>query len=40
MIGLDTNVLSRAVTQDDPVQTPVARRLIETLDETSPGSPY
>ena len=37
MIGLDANVLLRAVTQDDPMQTPVARALIETLDETSPG---
>ena len=37
MIGLDTNVLLRAVTQDDPVQTPVARALIGGLDEASPG---
>lgn len=37
MIGLDTNVLLRAVTQDDPVQSPVARRFIAALDETNPG---
>ncbi len=37
MIGLDTNVLLRAVTQDDPVQTPVARALIEGLDDARPG---
>ena len=37
MIGLDTNVLLRAVTQDDPVQSPLARTLIGTLDEASPG---
>jgi predicted nucleic-acid-binding protein len=37
MIGLDTNVLLRAVTQDDPVQTPIARAMIGKLDEGSPG---
>lgn len=37
MIGLDTNVLLRAVTQDDSIQTPLARALIGTLDETNPG---
>ncbi|NBC49458.1 MAG: PIN domain-containing protein [Gammaproteobacteria bacterium] len=29
MIGLDTNVLVRYITQDDPVQSPVATTLIE-----------
>jgi predicted nucleic-acid-binding protein len=37
MIGLDTNILLRSATQDDPVQSPVARRLIATLDEANPG---
>lgn len=37
MIGLDTNVLLRAVTQDDPVRTPLARTLIGKLDESMPG---
>jgi predicted nucleic-acid-binding protein len=37
MIGLDTNVLLRSVTRDDPVQSPIARRLIATLDEANPG---
>ena len=29
MIGLDTNVLLRYLTADDPVQSPLARRLID-----------
>ncbi|WP_010176262.1 PIN domain-containing protein [Pseudomonas sp. PAMC 25886] len=37
MIGLDTNVLVRYVTQDDPVQSPKASRLIESLTPASPG---
>ena len=37
MIGLDTNILLRAVTQDDAVQTPIARALIGSLDESNPG---
>ena len=37
MIGLDTNILLRAVTQDDPAQTPLARALVASLDEASPG---
>jgi predicted nucleic-acid-binding protein len=37
MIGLDTNVLLRAVTQDHPQQSPVARALIEKLEEANPG---
>ena len=37
MIGLDTNVLVRYVTQDDPEQSPLATRLIESLDATNQG---
>jgi len=31
MIGLDTNVLVRYIMQDDPKQTPLATRLVESL---------
>ncbi|MGA9702136.1 PIN domain-containing protein [Pseudomonas sp.] len=37
MIGLDTNVLVRYVTQDDPVQSPKANELIESLTAFAPG---
>ncbi len=37
MIGLDTNVLVRFITQDDPVQSPKASELIESLTALSPG---
>lgn len=38
MIGLDTNVLIRHLTQDDPIQSPKATQFIEqTLTEDSPG---
>lgn len=37
MIGLDTNVLVRYITQDDSKQAALAGRLIESLDEESPG---
>lgn len=37
MIGLDTNVLVRYLTQDDPVQSPKASELIESLTTFSPG---
>ncbi|WP_419794782.1 PIN domain-containing protein [Pseudomonas palleroniana] len=37
MIGLDTNVLVRYVTQDDPAQSPKACELIESLTTLSPG---
>jgi predicted nucleic-acid-binding protein len=37
MIGLDTNVLVRFVTHDDPVQTPVAIKLMRGLSPSSPG---
>ena len=38
MIGLDTNVVVRYLTQDDPVQSPKATELIERgLTEEEPG---
>jgi predicted nucleic-acid-binding protein len=38
MIGLDTNVLIRYLTQDDPVQSPKAARVVEgDLLESGPG---
>ena len=37
MIGLDTNVLVRYVTQDDPAQSAKASQLIESLTAASPG---
>ena len=37
MIGLDTNVLVRYVTQDDPAQSAKASHLIESLTVVSPG---
>ncbi len=37
MIGLDTNVLVRYITSDDSKQAALAGRLIESLDEQSPG---
>jgi predicted nucleic-acid-binding protein len=38
MIGLDTNVLVRYFTQDDPTQSPRATNLIERrLNEANPG---
>lgn len=38
MIGLDTNVLVRYLTQDDPVQSPQATHIIERrLTEENPG---
>jgi predicted nucleic-acid-binding protein len=38
LIGLDTNVLVRYLTQDDPVQSPQATELIEQrLTEDDPG---
>jgi len=38
MTGLDTNILMRHLTQDDPVQSPLATHLIEeTLTEENPG---
>lgn len=37
MIGLDTNILLRALTQDDPVRSPVADLLIAQLTPQQPG---
>lgn len=37
MIGLDTNVIVRYVTLDDPDQTPAAVRLVESLTAEEPG---
>ena len=37
MIGLDTNILVRYLTQDDPVQSRRASEMIERLTEENPG---
>lgn len=37
MIGLDTNVLIRYVTQDDPDQSPRANAIVESLSERDPA---
>jgi predicted nucleic-acid-binding protein len=38
MIGLDTNILVRYLTQDDPIQSPKATEIIERrLTEENPG---
>lgn len=37
MTGLDTNVLVRYITQDDPKQSPEAVRLVESCTSASPG---
>jgi len=38
MIGLDTNILVRYLTQDDPIQSPKAREVLERrLTEENPG---
>lgn len=37
MIGLDTNVLARYITQDDPKQSPKANRVMEALTQEEPG---
>ena len=37
MIGLDTNVLVRYVTHDDPTQSAAATRLMNSLSFDSPG---
>lgn len=37
MIALDTNVVVRFLTQDDPVQSPQARALFARLTDDSPG---
>ncbi|MGA7380526.1 MAG: type II toxin-antitoxin system VapC family toxin [Terriglobales bacterium] len=37
MIGLDTNVLVRYFTEDDPSQTPAALRVMDSLTADAPG---
>lgn len=37
MIGLDTNVLARYIAQDDPAQSALATKLIESFTTDSPG---
>jgi predicted nucleic-acid-binding protein len=37
VIGLDTNILLRATLNDDPVQSPLAQNLLESLDGQRPG---
>jgi predicted nucleic-acid-binding protein len=37
VIGLDTNVLVRHATQDDPKQSAAAERLLSSLSEETPG---
>lgn len=37
MIGLDTNVIVRYVSQDDPVQSPKANELVESLTAEEQG---
>lgn len=37
MIGLDTNILVRYIAQDDPLQSPKATKLMESLTVEAPG---
>lgn len=37
MIGLDTNIVVRYLTHDDPQQTAAAKRVINSLSADSPG---
>jgi predicted nucleic-acid-binding protein len=37
MIGLDTNVVVRYLTHDDPVQTATAEKVINSLSSDAPG---
>jgi predicted nucleic-acid-binding protein len=37
MIGLDSNIILRALTGDDPIQSPLAQRLLATLSSDRPG---
>jgi predicted nucleic-acid-binding protein len=37
MIGIDTNVLVRYITLDDPIQTPAAVKLVDSLTQDEPG---
>ena len=37
MIGLDTNILLRVATDDDPIHSPIATRLMSSLSRETPG---
>jgi len=37
LIGLGTNILLRSVLDDDPIQSPAAQRLLQSLDRQRPG---
>ena len=37
MIGLDSNIIIRAITGDDPIQSPSARSFLATLSAERPG---
>jgi predicted nucleic-acid-binding protein len=37
LIGLDTNILLRSTLNDDPVQSPAAQRLLQSLDDSHRG---
>jgi|SRR5271166_735075 len=37
MIGLDTNIVVRYLTQDDPAQTAAAAKVMDSLSPDSPG---
>jgi predicted nucleic-acid-binding protein len=37
MIGLDSNIILRAITGDDPIQSPMARQFLATLSGSRPG---
>jgi predicted nucleic-acid-binding protein len=37
MIGLDTNILVRYLTHDDPVQTAAARKILQSFTSDAPG---
>jgi predicted nucleic-acid-binding protein len=37
MIGLDTNIAVRYITQDDPVQSAAATKLVDSLSGDTPG---
>ena len=37
MIGLDTNILVRFVAQDDPVNSPLANAIMDSLSSEEPG---
>jgi predicted nucleic-acid-binding protein len=37
MIGLDTNLIVRYITQDDPVQSAAATKLMDSLSADAPG---